>query len=137
MSSPAVSVSRPSGPPASPVQPEHEYQQFLSAGRLMLLRSRHTGCSFFFPRVAEPRTGSTDLEWVEASGHGTVYSTTVIRRKPPAVDYNVALITLAEGPRLMSRVDGIAPQEVKIGLKVKAKVIRENDQPLLVFEPVE
>ena len=89
----------------------------------------------FYPRVAEPGTGATDLEWVAASGRGTVYSTTVIRQKPPTPNYNLALIDLAEGPRMMSRIEGIAPEAVKIGMAVKAKVVRENDQPLVVFEP--
>ena len=74
-------------------------------------------------------------EWVEACGRGTVYSTTVIRQKPPTPNYNLALIDLAEGPRMMSRVEGIAPEAVKIGMAVRARVIRENDQPLVVFEP--
>ena len=70
-----------------------------------------------FPRVAEPGTGCTDLEWVEASGKGTVYSTTVIRQKPPTPNYNLALIDLAEGARMMSRVEGIPPEEVRIGMR--------------------
>ena len=60
-----------------------------------------------------------------------------IRQKPPTPDYNLALIDLAEGPRMMARVDGIAPEAVKIGMEVKAKIVRENDQPLVVFEPVD
>jgi uncharacterized OB-fold protein len=116
-------------------RPEQEFFSFLSEGRFMIQRSRETGRCFFYPRVAEPRTGCTDLEWVEASGKGTVYSTTVVRQKPPTSHYNVALIDLAEGPRLMSRVEGLVPEAVRIGMPVKAKIIRENDQPLLVFEP--
>jgi uncharacterized OB-fold protein len=65
-----------------------------------------------------------------------VYSTTVIRQKPPAPSYNLALVDLAEGPRMMSRVEGIPPEQVRIGMRVSAKIIRENDVPLLVFEPV-
>jgi uncharacterized OB-fold protein len=102
----------------------------------MLQRSRATGRYIFYPRVAEPGTGSTDLEWVEASGSGTVYSTTVIRQKPPIPSYNLALVDLAEGPRMMSRVEGIPPEQVRIGMSVSAKIVRENDVPLLVFEPV-
>ena len=45
-----------------------------------------------------------ELDWVEASGLGRVYSTTVIRQKPPAPSYNLALIDLAEGPRMMSNI---------------------------------
>ena len=100
----------------------------------MLQRSRSDGAFVFPPRVAQPRSGAIDLEWIPASGLGTVYSTTVVRCKPPAVDYNVALIDLDEGPRLMSRIDGVAPADVRIGMRVRARVTVENDAPLLVFE---
>ena len=118
------------------LQPERQYLEFLSQGRFMIQRSRTSGDYIFYPRVAEPRTGSTDLEWVEPSGLGTVYSTTVVRMKPPAPSYNVALIELAEGVRMMSRVEGVAPEAVRIGMQVKAKVVRQDDQPIVVFEPV-
>jgi uncharacterized OB-fold protein len=118
------------------MNPEKEYFEYLAAGRFMIQRSRSTGGHVFYPRVAEPGTGATDLEWVEASGRGTVYSTTVIRQKAPTPNYNLALIDLAEGPRLMSRVEGIAPEAVKIGMAVNAKLVAENDQTLVVFEPL-
>src|SRR2546421_9290569 len=102
------------------MHPEQESFQQLAAGRFMIQKSPRTGRHVFHPRAAEPGTGATDLEWVEASGRGTVYSTTVIHQKPPAADYNLALIELAEGPRLMSRVDGIAPEQVRIGMAVTA-----------------
>jgi len=118
------------------MKPEREYFEHLAAGRFMIQRSRSTGGHVFYPRVAEPGTGATDLEWVEASGRGTVYSTTVIRQKAPTPNYNLALIDLAEGPRLMSRVEGIAPEAVKIGMAVNAKLVAENEQTLVVFEPL-
>jgi len=119
---------------ASDIHPEKDYFAFLDQGRFMLLRERSSGRYIFYPRVAEPRTGSTDLEWVEASGGGTVYSTSIMRERPPKESYNVALIDLDEGPRMMSRVTGIAPEEVRIGMRVKAKVIREDDAAIVVFE---
>ena len=117
------------------VHPEQDFLAYLAQGRFMLQRSRESGRYIFYPRVAEPGTGCTDLEWVEASGAGTVYSTTVIRQKPPAPNYNLALIDLAEGPRMMSRVEGVPPEAVRIGMRVTAKVIHENEIPLLVFQP--
>lgn len=117
------------------IHPERDHFAFLAEGKFMLLRERSSGRYMFYPRVAEPRTGSTDLEWVPASGRGTVYSTTVMRERPPRESYNVALIDLHEGPRIMSRVEGLAPEAVEIGMKVKAKIIKEGDEPLLVFEP--
>ena len=117
------------------IHPEQDYLRYLNEGRFMIQRSIDSGRFIFYPRVAEPMTGSTHLEWVPASGRGTVYSTTVINQKPPTPNYNVALIDLEEGPRMMSRVDGIAPENVRIGMPVRAKIVRENDQPIVVFEP--
>src|SRR5271168_312699 len=120
---------------AGDTHPEEEFFAFLAEGRFMLQRSRESGRVFFYPRVAEPLTGCTDLEWVEAPGRGTVYSTPRVRQKPPTPSYNLAVIDLEEGPRLMSRVEGLSPEQVRIGMSVKARIIRENDKPLLVFEP--
>ncbi|MOA13544.1 hypothetical protein D3C78_1336030 [compost metagenome] len=116
--------------------PESDYQRFLAEGRFMLQRSRQTGAYVFYPRVAQPGTGDTDLEWVEASGRGVVYSTTVVRQRPPIPSYNVALIDLVEGVRMMSRVEGVAPEEVRIGMAVRAKIsCDDHAAAVLVFEP--
>jgi uncharacterized OB-fold protein len=117
------------------MQPEKDYIEHLAQGRFMIQRSRASGQHVFYPRMAAPGSGDTDLEWVEASGLGTVYSTTVIRQKPPTPHYNLALIDLAEGVRMMSRVEDVAPEDVKIGMRVRAKVTREGEQPLVVFVP--
>ncbi len=102
----------------------------------MIQRSASTGEHVFYPRVLNPGTGEADLEWVEASGEGTVYATTVTRRRPEkGGDYNVALIDLAEGPRMMSRVVGVEPEDVRIGMKVRAKIDELNGAPAVVFEP--
>jgi uncharacterized OB-fold protein len=117
------------------MNPEQEYFEHVAAGRFMIQKSRSTGGHVFYPRVAEPGTGATDLEWVAACGRGTVYSTTTIRQKPPAPDYNVALIDLEEGPRMLSRVDGVAPEAVRIGMAVTARVVHEGGESLVVFVP--
>jgi uncharacterized OB-fold protein len=36
---------------------------------------------------------------------------------------------------MMSRVDGIPPEQVQIGMEVKAKIVTENGTPIVVFEP--
>lgn len=118
------------------VFPETEYKKFLAEGSFRVQRCRTSGRFISYPRVVEPGTGSTDLEWVEASGRGTVYSTTVVRQKPPTPSYNLALIDLAEGPRMMSRVEGIPPEQVKIGMAVQAKIVDQAGEPVVIFEPV-
>jgi uncharacterized protein len=121
---------------ASALHPDQEYLAHLAAGRFMIQRSRSSGRHVFYPRLAEPATGARDLEWVPASGRGTVYSVTTVRAKPPAPSYNVVLVDLAEGPRLMSRVEGLAPEDVRIGMAVQARIIQEDGAAVLVFEAV-
>ena len=117
--------------------PERMFEDFLKQGKFMIQRSKSRGNFVFYPRTVNPGTGEADLEWVEASGEGVVYATTVNRQRPEqGGDYNLALIDLAEGPRMMSRVVGIAPDAVKIGMKVKAKIGDVDGKTAVVFEPV-
>lgn len=117
-------------------KPHEEYFEFLSQGRFMIQHSPGTGQYVFYPRVAAPRTGATDLQWVPASGKGVVYATTTMRPRPPEPAYNVSLIELAEGPRMMSRVEGVDAEQVKIGMPVTARVAREDGGPVVVFDAV-
>ena len=119
------------------IHPDAQFQAFLAEGRFMIQRAVGSGRYVFYPRVAEPGTGDTRLEWVEACGDGVVYSTTVVRARPPAESHNVALIDLAEGPRMMARVVGIPPEDVKIGMAVRARVDALGGTPAIVFDPVQ
>ena len=110
--------------------PEAEYRAYLQEGRFMIQRSRSTGRHVFYPRIAVPGTGEQDLEWVQASGRATVYAITVNRTREAT--YNLALVDLEEGPRMMTRIDGV--ETVPIGTKVAAKIIEEGGAPLVVFE---
>jgi len=115
--------------------PYAEYRQFLAEGRFMIQRCRTDGRWVFYPRVAEPASGHTTLEWQPVSGLGRVYSTTTVRPRPPERPYNVALIDLAEGPRMMSRVEGIEPGCVRIGMPVRAEVVVRDAESLVIFRP--
>jgi uncharacterized OB-fold protein len=117
--------------------PDAEFRAFLVEGRFMIQRSKSSGVHVFYPRAVAPGTGARDLEWVEASGRGVVYSTTVVRKKPPEPSYNVALIDLAEGPRMMSRVEGVEPAAVAIGMAVQARIVDQHGEPVVVFDAVE
>ncbi len=113
-----------------------QYLRHLTEGRFMIQRGKITGAAVFYPRPFAPITGE-ELQWVEASGKGTVYSSVTVRKRPPEPSFNIALIDLAEGPRMMSRVEGIDPADVRIGMAVCARIIMEEDLPLVVFTPDE
>ncbi|MEQ1649389.1 MAG: OB-fold domain-containing protein [Hyphomicrobiaceae bacterium] len=95
----------------------------------MIQRSRSTGAHVFYPRVAAPFSGATDLEWVAASGLATIYSITVNRAKTG--NNNVAIVQLDEGPRMMTRIEGV--ETAPIGTRVKAQIIEIDGDPAVVF----
>lgn len=115
---------------------EAQYRQALDEGRFLIQHCAGCDRAVFYPRMICPHCGADKLAWTAPDGRGTVYSTTVVRRKPDAGgDYNVALIDLREGVRLMSRVEGVAPDAVHIGMAVRAQVAQQNGHGLVVFVP--
>jgi hypothetical protein len=112
--------------------PEAQYREFLRAGRFMIQRSAATGRHVFYPRVAAPGTGIADLEWVAASGLGTIHAITVNRTRSGS--YNIALVELDEGPRLLSRIEGV--ETAPIGTRVRARIAAIDGEPAVVFDVV-
>ncbi|WP_187370155.1 bifunctional MaoC family dehydratase N-terminal/OB-fold nucleic acid binding domain-containing protein [Streptomyces boluensis] len=109
--------------------------------RHQLLIQRCTACrTLRFPWLPGCNAcGSDQWDTVEASGEGTVYSYVVMHHPPfPAFDppYAVGLVELAEGVRMISNVVGVAPDEVRIGMPVRAE-FRQVDAELVlpVFRP--
>ena len=74
------------------------------------------------------------MTWEVSSGRGIVYATTAVYRRD-AGPYNVALLDLEEGFRMMSRVEGVPAEEVEVGGRVTLRVDLTDDGPILVFVP--
>lgn len=116
------------GPPAE------VYKRYLESGELGFQRCAGCRAAVFYPRVLCPVCGSADLAWETSSGRGTVYATTAVYRRD--VDpYNVVLVDLEEGFRMMSRIEGVPAEEVEVGTRVALKIDREGDVPVPVFVP--
>jgi uncharacterized OB-fold protein len=88
------------------------------------LRLQHCGsCGHwqFYPRPFCTACGADAPAWKAASGQGTVASFSVVRRGlSPAYEapYTIALVDLAEGPRMMSVIIGCEPEAVTVGAPV-------------------
>lgn len=95
------------------------------------------GTAVFYPRLVAPKTGGA-LEWKVSKGLGTVYATTTLHPRN-GEPYDVSMVDLDEGFRMMSRIENVDPSEVKIGMRVKVRMIPgTDDQPVYpVFDPVE
>ncbi len=117
-----------SDPVARPIpEPTLETQPFWDGCKnheLRIQKCRACDAYQFYPRLYCTACMSAELEWVRASGRGTVLSFTTVHRPVTEafaddVPYVVALITLEEGPQMMSNVVGCAPEAVEIGLSVE------------------
>ena len=114
--------------------PGEVYRRYLEEGELGFQRCGDCSSAVFYPRVLCPFCGSASLLWETSSGRGTVYATTAVFRRD-AQPYNVALVDLEEGFRMMSRVEGVPAEEVEVGMKVTFAVRAGDEGPVAVFEP--
>jgi hypothetical protein len=111
--------------------PGATYAAHCARGELAYQVDVETGAAVFFPRVMAPGTGAA-LAWRVSAGLGTVYATTVVHTKGEA-PHNVALVDVDEGFRMMSRIEGIDPMEVKIGMRVRVRM-HPGEPPYPVFD---
>ena len=95
-------------------------------GRLTLQRCKTTGKCFFPPAPVSPFTGRPDWDWITASGRGTLWSFVVFHQSyfPGMRDelpYPVVMVKLDEGPYLLTNLDGLEPEDLKIGMRLAVR----------------
>jgi uncharacterized OB-fold protein len=105
-----------------------------AAGKFLIRRC--TGCkkAHWYPRSLCPFCFG-DCAWEEASGDGTIYSLSVMKRAE--TPYVMAYVTLAEGPTMLTNIVDGDMDALKIGQAVKVKLVAtEGGPPMPVFAPV-
>ncbi len=118
------------------------FWEALARHELYFQRCRDCGRARFPPRALCPACLSSATAWVRASERGTVYSFTVTyQNQAPgfrdALPYVLAIVELAEGPRLVTHIVGCPPEAVRIGMAVE--VVFDDVAPevtLAKFRPV-
>jgi uncharacterized OB-fold protein len=116
-------------------------------GRLLIAECGACGRVHHYPRPFCPHCWSDDVRPVTASGAGTLYtySTVYANDLPPFRDrlpYVAAIVELAEGPRVMTTIEGAGPDGLRVGMAVTASFRPvDADDPespyLTVFTPSE
>jgi uncharacterized OB-fold protein len=113
----------------------------LRRGELHVARCARCGIPAFPPPVICGSCGAVvATEWFVASGHGTIWSFAVFHRTYLAAHpapYTVAVVELAEGPKLISNIVGAEPGTVRVGLPVRAEFETGLDgaPPRVLFRP--
>ena len=140
------SVSETPQPRRTVPQPTPESQPFwdgCSRKELVIQRCNGCGRHWFPPSNRCQHCWSDNFEWLAVSGRGEVYTFTVYRRAYASelvdqIPYVVAVVELAEGPRLITNIVGCSPDHVRVGMPVEVTFVDVADSVMLhAFRPRE
>ena len=107
-------------------------------GEFLLQRCPKSG-RWHWPAGADPETGS-GLEWVPASGRGSVHTFTIIHKVfreayAERVPYNVIVVELEEGPLFHSNLIECANEDIRVGMPVELVFEKQAGTTLPRFRP--
>ena len=100
--------------------------------RLVLQRCSETGKCFFPPAPVSPFTGKPAWRWVDAGGQGELWSFVVFHQSyfdgmKDELPYPVVMVKLDEGPYLLTNIEGMTKEQLKIGMRMAVRFVDGPD----------
>jgi len=116
--------------------PDLETQPFWDGcreGRFLVRHCNTCDEDHFYPRPFCPTCWSDDVSWKEASGRATLYTYSIVHQNdlPPfneRVPYVAAVVDLEEGPRVMTNIEGVAHEHLRVGMPLVVDFKPLNDE---------
>jgi uncharacterized OB-fold protein len=118
-------------PRPAPTALSRPFWEAANQGRLVLQKCRPCGHFRWTPQILCTRCLSEDFTWEEVSGEGVIYSFTVVHRPPlPAftAPYVLAVVELAEGPLMLTRLVDAPSEALQIGAAVSVAFTRLDEE---------
>ena len=125
-----------------PTPVSQAYWEGCRSGQLLIQYCPQCSRYQFYPRSICTQCMSDKLDWVQATGQGTVETWTIVRRPvseayAAQAPFVLALIRLDEGPVMMSHVTGCDAEKVQTGMRVRVVFEAWSEQVTLpLFTPV-
>jgi uncharacterized OB-fold protein len=134
-------------PAAKPVpEPDEASRPFFEGAlRGELLLPRCVDCDYFLhlgSRICTQCLGE-NIAWTPVSGRGTLFTFGIMHQKYhpgfyAEIPYNVAVVELAEGPRLQTNIVGVRNEDLRVGMPVVVTFERVSEEVALPkFRPSE
>lgn len=126
-----------------PTPETQHYWDGCRIGELRLQRCLACAQSYFPPRPFCPKCGHRELEVYTASGKATLHSYIINHRPRPDMGnepHSIAIVELAEGPRLMSNIIDCpqTPEALVLDMPLEVTFVPQNETITLpFFKPVE
>ena len=112
--------------PPIPTEESKPFWQAANEGRFLIKRCIDCNKAHWYPRAVCPLCFSSNTEWQQSEGIGTIYSFTVMRHGPEP--FVLAFITLKEGPTMLSNIVNCDPNQVEIAMPVKVKFVQSTGE---------
>ncbi|WP_347245848.1 Zn-ribbon domain-containing OB-fold protein [Thermogutta sp.] len=120
------------------------YVTYLEQGKIMATKCEKCGTVYFPPRKFCPTCLTSDMKWIEydQADKGELTSFSTLYLVPAGFDEKEIPVTVGvaqfpDGNRVYARVEGVDPQSVKVGMRVKLvpKKLAE-DRVTHVLQPI-
>jgi uncharacterized OB-fold protein len=115
-------------------QPTPETQPYWDGTKVEELRlQRCNECThiYFPPRPFCPKCASRQVSWIKASGRASLYSYVIHHRATPGFTppYSIAVVELAEGPRMMTNIVGCpqTPAALQLDMPLEVTFVSASD----------
>ena len=133
-------MSQGQRPLPDPTPETRDFWQGTRAGELRLQRCDDCRHTYFPPRPFCPKCASRRVSNVKASGRATLYSYVIHHRAAPGFTppYAIAVVELAEGPRMMTNIIDCpqTPEALQLDMPLKVAFERQSDEITLpLFKP--
>ncbi len=127
--------------PVPTPETEH-FWEGCKAGELRLQRCSACGHAYFPPRPFCPACASRDVAVFAASGRATLYSYVINHRPRPDMGtepHSIAVVTLEEGPRMMTNVVDCpqTPDALRLDMPLRVTFEDVDGVALPLFSPAE
>ena len=126
-------------------QPTPETQPFwdsMKRHQMQVQRCQDCREFYFYPRPFCPRCYSRNVAWEDVSGKATLETYVINHRAAPRFEedapYVIAVVTLAEGPRMMTNLVGVEPEAAALPADMALEVVYDDvtdEITLLKFRP--
>lgn len=119
-----------------------KFYESLEIGNLVANKCCACENVFLPPAKNCPKCLSVEVEWIQLSGEGTIYSWVEYKRSyhevfKDRIPYVVAIIQLKEGARMISNIINYNVDELKVGTPVEAVFTKGySNFPLVQFKPL-
>jgi uncharacterized protein len=131
-------------PLPNPMTPEAKpYWDGLREQKLLLPKCGACGHVFWYPRIACPKCHARDIGWIQSTGRGTLHAFEIGYQsfnkafKVPT-PYVLAMVELAEGPRMLSNLINVEPDPAKLRCDMPVEVVFSkltDEVTLPLFQP--